>query len=106
MNIYTINFRSLSKTMAVSLTLCLAFGTILNAQDNRPNVLFISIDEVPAEKVAALKAVKARTWTVPGANIKMVRIPAGQFVMGSPKEEPHRFSDETQRTVSITKPFT
>ena len=61
--------------------------------------------EVPAEKVAALKAVKAKTWTVPGANIKMVRIPAGQFVMGSPKEEPHRFSDETQRTVSITKPF-
>ena len=61
--------------------------------------------EVPAAKVTALKAIKAKTWTVPGVNIKMVRIPAGQFVMGSPKDEPHRFSDETQRTVSITKPF-
>jgi hypothetical protein len=29
-------------TMTVSLTLCFAFGTILNAQDNRPNVLIIS----------------------------------------------------------------
>ena len=37
------------KTMAVSLTLCLAFGTILNAQDNRPNVLFISIDDLRSE---------------------------------------------------------
>ena len=34
------------KTMAVSLTLCLAFGTILNAQDNRTNVLFIPIDDL------------------------------------------------------------
>jgi hypothetical protein len=32
--------------MAVSLTLCLAFGTILNAQDNRTNVLFIPIDDL------------------------------------------------------------
>ena len=36
-------------TMAVSLTLGLAFGTILNAQDNRPNVLFISIDDLRPE---------------------------------------------------------
>ena len=35
--------------MAVSLTLGLAFGTILNAQDNRPNVLFISIDDLRPE---------------------------------------------------------
>ena len=33
------------KTMAVSLTLCLAFGTILNAQDNRPNIVFILSDD-------------------------------------------------------------
>ena len=37
------------KIMAVSLSLCLAFGAILNAQDNRPNVLFISIDDLRPE---------------------------------------------------------
>ena len=37
------------KTMAVSLTLCFAFGAILRAQDNRPNVLFISIDDLRPE---------------------------------------------------------
>ena len=36
-------------TMAVSLSLCFAFVTILNAQDNRPNVLFISIDDLRPE---------------------------------------------------------
>lgn len=41
--------RQYVKTMAVSLSLCLAFGTILNAQDNRPNVLFISIDDLRPE---------------------------------------------------------
>ena len=35
--------------MAVSLSLCFAFFTILNAQDNRPNVLFISIDDLRPE---------------------------------------------------------
>jgi|GEM_PF-5013227 len=37
------------KTSAVSLTLGLAFGTILCAQDNRPNVIFISIDDLRPE---------------------------------------------------------
>ena len=35
----------------------------------------------------------------------MVRIPAGKFVMGSPEGEAQRFEDETQRAVTITKPF-
>ena len=33
------------------------------------------------------------------------RIPAGKFIMGSPVFEPLRRVDETQRTVTITKPF-
>ena len=37
------------RTIAVSLALGLAFGTILNAQDNRPNVLFIAIDDLRPE---------------------------------------------------------
>ena len=41
--------RQYAKTIAVSLTPCLAFGTILNAQDNRPNILFISIDDLRPE---------------------------------------------------------
>jgi len=61
--------------------------------------------KVPAAAVAALKAIEAEAWNVPGVNIKMVRIPAGKFVMGSPKDETHRREDEMQRTVAITKPF-
>jgi hypothetical protein len=32
-------------------------------------------------------------------------IPAGTFTMGSPEDEPGRFSDETQHQVTLTKPF-
>lgn len=32
-------------------------------------------------------------------------IPAGRFIMGSPKSEPQRYSDETQHRVSIQHPF-
>ena len=35
----------------------------------------------------------------------LVRIPAGTIVMGSPKTELHRGSDETQHDVTISKPF-
>jgi len=34
-----------------------------------------------------------------------VLIPAGSFVMGSPSDEPGRDDDETQHTVSISRPF-
>ena len=37
--------RQLKATMAVSLSLCFAFGTILNAQDNRPNIIVILADD-------------------------------------------------------------
>ena len=32
-------------------------------------------------------------------------IPAGKFVMGSPKEEQERHEDEDQHEVAIAKPF-
>ncbi len=35
----------------------------------------------------------------------MVRIPAGEFLMGSPADEPDRHDDETQHRVEITRPF-
>ncbi len=37
--------------------------------------------------------------------MKFVRIPAGKFTMGSPKEEADRSEGEVQHQVEITKPF-
>jgi len=37
--------------------------------------------------------------------MKLALIPAGQFLMGSPLDEPERDSDEGQHEVMITKPF-
>jgi len=37
--------------------------------------------------------------------IEMVSIPAGTFIMGSPKTEPNRSSNETQHSVTLTKSF-
>jgi formylglycine-generating enzyme required for sulfatase activity len=40
-----------------------------------------------------------------GASMKLVLIPAGKFLMGSPVTEIGRNTDETQHEVTITKPF-
>src|SRR5262249_49280927 len=37
--------------------------------------------------------------------MKLVLIPAGKFVMGSPKTEKERHDDEEQHEISITRPF-
>jgi formylglycine-generating enzyme required for sulfatase activity len=58
-----------------------------------------------AEDAAAVKALKAKSWTVPGLGIRMVRIPAGSFTMGSPEGEVARRADEAQHEVTITRPF-
>ena len=47
---------------------------------------------------------QAGNFTLPDT-IEMVKIPAGTFIMGSPKDELGRGEDETQRTVTISKPF-
>jgi formylglycine-generating enzyme required for sulfatase activity len=60
---------------------------------------------VPAKEIEAMKKVEAREWTIPGIDLKTVRIPAGKFTMGSPKDEPARRDDEAQREVTISKPF-
>lgn len=43
--------------------------------------------------------------TVPGIGLEMARIPAGRFIMGSPKKEEFRRDDETPHRVTISKPF-
>ncbi len=60
---------------------------------------------LPGDNVAQLTAVKAKEWTVPELGLKMVRIPAGSFVMGSPKDEADRREDEVPHEVTITRPF-
>ena len=61
--------------------------------------------KVPQEDVAQMKRIAAKQWTVPGLDITMVNISAGTFTMGSPKDEDSRNDDETQREVTISKPF-
>ena len=46
-----------------------------------------------------------RTYTVPSINYKMVYIPPGTFMMGSPSGEKGRDSDERQHRVTLTKGF-
>jgi len=59
----------------------------------------------PAADIAQPKALKAEKWTVPGLGLKMARIPAGSFLMGSPAGEPARRDDESQHKVTISRPF-
>ncbi len=51
------------------------------------------------------KAGETKTFTVNGVSFKMVRIPAGEFIMGSPPNEPDRNNDETQHLVRISQDF-
>ena len=41
----------------------------------------------------------------PDTGIRLIRIPAGRFFMGSPPAEAHRGEDETLHAVSLTHPF-
>ena len=55
--------------------------------------------------IAAMKTIKSKEWTVPTLAMKMKRIPAGTFKMGSPESEKLRHDDETLHDVTISKPF-
>jgi len=59
-----------------------------------------------SDRQASGKAGETRTFTVKGVSFKMVRIPAGEFLMGSPSNEPDRDSDEgPQHRVRISRDF-
>jgi len=46
-----------------------------------------------------------KTFTINGVSFTMIRVPAGEFMMGSPSSESERDSDETQHRVRITKDY-
>jgi len=48
---------------------------------------------------------EAADWIVPDLGLKMKRIPAGEFTMGSPADEMCRRDDESQHRVTLTRPF-
>jgi len=63
----------------------------------------------PALRAAApdakeLVSMQATKFALPDA-LEMLKIPAGEFVMGSPQDEVGRRQDESQRTITISKPF-
>lgn len=68
---------------------------------------------VVADKVAAdpgnhedLLALELAAYVIPDTSgIRMIRIEAGTFMMGSPEDEAGRSPDETQRQVTISRPF-
>ena len=50
-------------------------------------------------------ACRERTWVEPRTGITFVRIPAGEFTMGAPLDEPFRRDDEVPHRVRISRPF-
>ncbi|MFM7925419.1 MAG: formylglycine-generating enzyme family protein, partial [Planctomycetaceae bacterium] len=59
----------------------------------------------PAEPPAAAADADQRKEVVNTIGMKLLLIPAGTFLMGSPASEKDRDDDETQHQVTLTKPF-
>ena len=70
------------------------------------SIALVSTATVRADAADAgpIVSMQAGEFALPDA-IEMVRIPAGKFTMGSPQGEIGRGDDETQRTITISKPF-
>ncbi len=68
-------------------------------------VILIGVTALAEDNAAQITDLKAKQWTVPELDLKMARIPAGSFTMGSPQDEAARREDEVQHEVTIAKPF-
>lgn len=66
--------------------------------------LYFEQPKASAAQLAEMKALKARQWTVPITAMKMNLIPAGEFMMGSPRDEKYRSGYELQHKVKISRP--
>lgn len=85
---------------ACALLAALQAGRALFAQGSAPpGTTQVTVETLKERPVAG------QPFTIFEINLEMRPIPAGVFVMGSPKDEPGRFGDETQHTVRISKPF-
>lgn len=69
------------------------------------SVILIGNAALAEDNAAQITDLKPEQWTVPELDLKMARIPAGSFTMGSPQDETARREDETPHEVAITKPF-
>lgn len=66
------------------------------------NTVFIDLVTLSA---AAVQSTQAEDRITNSMGMKLKLIPAGNFLMGSPPNEPGRATDEDQHGVEITKPF-
>ena len=53
----------------------------------------------------AATATLGKAYRIPGLELEMIQVPAGEFLMGSPSSEEGRGDYETQHKVSITRPY-
>ncbi len=113
--------KPVTKTMLMALAILMTTGLALQstraatktelaaAQQKRSAEALakMTINEVAptTAAIAGMKTVKSKEWTVPTLAMKMQRIPAGTFKMGSPASEMLRQDSETQHDVTISKPF-
>jgi len=67
--------------------------------------LLAVLSSASAALAAEAALLQATEWTVPCVSMKMKRIPAGEFTMGSPPGEMCRRGDEAPHRVAITEPF-
>ena len=62
-------------------------------------------ERTPAQlEMRQIASLQAKEFILPDT-IEMVKIPAGSFTMGTPQSEVGRGDDESQRTITISKPF-
>jgi formylglycine-generating enzyme required for sulfatase activity len=83
------------KYWTISLIAVVAMSITINAEGR---------SESAAPDARQIVSMEAKEFALPDT-IEMVKIPAGKFTMGSPKDEMGRGEDESQRAITISKPF-
>ena len=96
----------MKRNLHILFVLGLASSLCLSAPKGRGRVNNRAVAPETIVSKEEIVSVKAPLFTIPDTNkINMVRIPAGSFVMGSPRDELGRQADEKQHQVTISKPF-